>query len=83
MAAQACDICDICDKAITSEGSSISERGLPNIIKISAVLKDGLDKKIAHKICPIPVHLLCKKKIHNAFEHTKKKTRIISVPGGY
>ena len=61
MAAQACDICDICDKAITSERSSISERGLPNIIKISTDLKDGLDKKIENKACPIPVHLLCKK----------------------
>ena len=60
MAAQACDICDICDKAITSEGSSITERGLPNIIKICAYLKEGLDKKIAYRTCPIPIHLLCK-----------------------
>lgn len=56
-----CDICDICDRTITSDRSNISERGLPNVIKISADLKDGLDKKLSHKTCPIPVHLSCKK----------------------
>ena len=76
MAAQACDICDICDKAITSERSSISERGLPNIIKISADLKDGLDKKIAHKTCPIPVHLLCKKQYTMPSNIRKRKQEL-------
>lgn len=67
--------CDICDRAVTSDPSSISDRGLPNVIKISVDLEDGLDKKKSQKECPVPVNLLCKNntQCHYIFEGDKER----------
>jgi len=56
MAAQ--DICRLCDKVITSEASVITTKGLDNILKISAELQDGVDKKLLQEHPPITLDLL-------------------------
>ena len=54
------DICDFCNKQITSDQSTITERGIDSILKISTDLKDGLHQKLSNKTFPIYVHKMCK-----------------------
>lgn len=71
MAAQ--DICRLCDKVITSEASVITTKGLDNILKISAELQDGVDKKLLQEHPPIPAHISCKTNYTRPSNVTKRK----------
>ena len=73
---QKLDICDLCDKPINSDHMNITERGLPHILQISAELKDGVDKKILRKKCPICTHMSCKKNYIKPSNVKKRKLQL-------
>lgn len=58
MAAQ--ETCTFCNKLIVSDRSTVTKKGLDTILKISADLQDGIDKRLVQEKVPIPAHKSCK-----------------------
>ncbi|KAG0723848.1 hypothetical protein GWK47_041837 [Chionoecetes opilio] len=58
MAAQ--ETCTSCSRLIVSDRSTVTKKGLYMILKISADLQDGIDKRLWQEKLPIPVHKSCK-----------------------